>query len=193
MGIKGFALLALIVTALIAVGATGCGGSSSDGTNGTDGTNGGSTSSGEAGSSKPAAEFMKKGANNELAEFGKEASEEEREAASVVLEENLAARASGDYATQCETLSAQSVKLVEESGGPLGKETCAQTLGKQAEKAQPAVLENTMIEPVAALRVQGKQAYALYHGKGGKNYAMSMEKEPNGEWKVGSLTTQELP
>ncbi len=189
--------LALLLLALAALGFAGCGGSGSSSEGGS--TAGGSSSgaegstAAEAGSSKPAAGFVKKGANNSLAEFGTEAPAEEREAASTVLEENLKARASGDYATQCESLSARSLKKIEENSGPLGKQPCAQKLGAEAKKAPTGLLEDTMTEPVAALRVKGNRGWALYHGKGGKNYAMAMEKEANGEWKVASLTTQTLP
>jgi len=47
-------------------------------------------------------------------------------------------------------------------------------------------------EPIAALRVKGPVAYALYHGKAGKDYAMKMEID-QGKWKVAALLTEELP
>jgi hypothetical protein len=152
------------------------------------------SSSDETGAS---AEFIKPGGkaggNKEIAEFGQEGDDAEREAASAVLEENLEARASGDWAGQCSSLAAEAIaslaKAPEAGGGPCEKslETLAQPIAKTK-----LVRANTMTEPVAALRVEGNRAFALYHGTNGVNYVMPMNKD-GGEWKVGAIQEQKLP
>lgn len=180
---------AVLIALALAVGVlAGCGGGSSSGT-----TEGGSTSTASSGrSDAPASGFSKKAKQTS---FGGEASEEEREQASETLETNLSSRASGDYETQCETLFAPLVKLIEEgSGGAVtGKQGCAETLEAEAKQAPPGLLENPIVGPISVLRVEGKRGYALFHGKENQDYAMKMGKEPNGEWLVASTLTETLP
>jgi hypothetical protein len=174
-----FVLIAAVLMAALAVG---CG-------------NSGSSSSTSAGGSS--AEFIKPGSKNVAAEFGKEANDAEREAASQVLEGNLQARAAGNWAAQCSSLSAAVQKELEVSPTVVGggkPVSCAKSLETQAkpESATKEVRANTMTGSVAVLRVKGNKAFALYHGTQGKDYAIPMSKEA-GIWKVGSVLTQEIP
>jgi hypothetical protein len=175
------------LTAIAAVALLiGCGGGGSS----TDPATTVATSSVEASNA-----FLKPGSTtNELVEFGKEGSKAEREAASAVLSRNLQAREKADFATQCATLSAQAVESV-----AVGKK------GAAADKACPAKLKALALplsrtrpfraDPLAgeidALRVQGVEAQALFHGSDGKDYAMPMSKE-GVSWAVGSIMTTEL-
>jgi hypothetical protein len=173
-------ILTMVVLAMGLV--AGCGGSSSSTTDGSTSSSGGST--------KPVAGFSKKA---KPAAFGEEATEEERAQASETLERNMSARAAGNYAVQCETLSAPAVKKIEGNGsGAIGeKKTCAETLESEAKKAPPGLLENTLVAPIDALRIKGNRGYAIYHGREG-DYAMAMELE-SGEWKVAATLTEALP
>lgn len=170
--IAGVAVLVLIAAIVMA----GCGGSSSD------------ANETEAGKT-----FLKKGSKNKIATFGEEADSDEREAASEVLEENLEAREAGEWAKQCSSLSAGRLKQIEKNS-LLGPEAnCAEDIKSFAEPLPESkeARENTLEGSIDALRVKGDKAYALYHGKDGKDYAMPMRME-DGEWKVGSLTTTEI-
>ena len=132
---------------------------------------------------------------NRIIAGSREASAEEREAASRALEESLDARADGDWAGQCKTLAKKLVEIAEENGSPFpGAHTnCAKNLEKAAEEAPPAVLANRMNGPIAALRLVGsRQAFAFFHGVGGKDYLIPMEEE-DGEWVVDSLAPEEIP
>ncbi len=142
---------------------------------------------------EPSAEFAGSGPNGKLAKAGKEASAEEREAASEVLEENLQARAAGDWESQCGSLAAGLIKGLEKTAAKGGSEkSCAAILEAAAKKAPEATLEDTMTEPIAALRVNGSRAFAFYHGAGGKDYVVPLQKEGGG-WKVAAIATQEAP
>lgn len=154
---------------------------------------GSSTGSSSAAEPEPSAEFAGKGRNGELATAGTESTDEEREAASRVVEESLKARAAGDFAGQCETLAPELVERLEERGSKgILKTSCTASLEAMAKGAPAAVFENVMTEPLAALRVNGNLAFAFFHGAGGNNYVMPMEKSGS-EWKVASLQVQETP
>lgn len=196
-------LVAGVIACLLFV--TGCGG-------GSDGTSSGessassttasptTTTSADNGSkssadknAEPSAEFVGKGENGKLAKAGKEASVADREAASKVLEESFEAREAKAWAAQCGTLTAKAVKTVEEEAAKEGKaKGCASSLESIGKTAPQSILENPMTEPIAALRINGGEAFAFFHGTGGKDYVIPMEKE-NGEWKVSGLAPQGAP
>lgn len=191
----------LIVAVLMAALAVGCGSGDSSSSSESSSTADSASSTADSGSGSGAtgasAEFVKPGSKNTIVKFGKEASAAEREAASQVLTGNLQARAAGNWAAQCSSLTAAAVQEIEQgaaSPGSGAKGDCAKNLEAQAEPiaASKAVRANTLTGPIDVLRVEGDKAFALYHGTKGVNYAMPMTKE-GGVWKVDSLVTQELP
>lgn len=144
------------------------------------------------------AQFLKETGPNELVEFGTEASPVEREAANAVLEEDLRARAAANFAKQCATLSAQTIKEIDYTAhvnaNGKSEKGCG---GKLRELASPLskskqARENRLEGPIPAMRVKGNRAYALFHGTDGKNWVMPLEKE-GGEWRVAALQEEELP
>jgi hypothetical protein len=155
----------------------GCGGSSS------------STSDTEGDTS-----FLNARGNDKIPQFGEEASEEEQEAASSVLEENLKARANGDWEGQCSSLTLNTAKKAIEEFKFFGNNSCARSLEATAipvDETQP-MRAYTMTGPIDAMRIKGERGFALYHGTKGKDYAMPMEKK-HGKWKVAALAPMELP
>ncbi|HEX4306882.1 MAG TPA: hypothetical protein VHZ54_12665 [Solirubrobacterales bacterium] len=181
---KRTATLATILLILVVTAIAGCGSGSST-TDASAASTGGSPS-----------EFIKPGkkATNKYAEFGHAADDAEREAASKVLTENFKARAMGNWATQCSTLTRTVVKEIE--GGPESSgngQKCAASLKQLAlplSESKPA-RANTLEGSIDVLMVKGIKAYALYHGTKHKDYAMPMEKE-GATWKVASLNTTEI-
>jgi hypothetical protein len=169
------------VSLALAVG--GCGGGSST-------TSPPSSASGSG--VEPSAAFLRpNGANDRIVKFGEEASVEEREAANAVVVKNLRAREVGQWATQCATLDKVGIK---EIPGAIGKERECPKLLEQF--AQPIagtkeVREDRLSGPIAALRVEGKKGYALFHGNDGNDYALALQKEDD-TWKVSSVNTIEL-
>jgi hypothetical protein len=137
---------------------------------------------------------MSKGGQNEWAKFGIVASDEEREAASKVLAENLRAREAGEWKAQCSSLSRRGMEgLARVAGTKASIKSCAEALKGFAEplKASAAARRDNLQGEIDVLRVKGVKAVALFHGLDGKDYGMSMEKE-EGEWKVSSVMTAEL-
>jgi ABC-type phosphate transport system substrate-binding protein len=168
-----FLLAALTLVLIVA----GCGGGSS-------------SSSGSSPEAEPSAQFLRKKGSNTIAEFGKEAAAAEREEANVVVTKSLKARQAADFKTQCETLSIGGIKGIpgaeNRKGCPAALKTTATPLSASKEART-----DTLDGPIVALRVKGKDGYALYHGNDGQDYAVPLEKE-NGAWMVGSVNTTEI-
>jgi hypothetical protein len=156
---------------------------------------GSSSTSEGAEASPPSMEFTKRGGENKPATFGELASEKDREMASRMLAKNLQARAAGNWAGQCATLTAAVVAKIESEARKLhAGNGCAKSLKAEAEPLSrtKAIRANTLTGPIDVFRVKGKSAYALYHGTKGKDYAMPLEMEGGG-WKVAALVTTEIP
>jgi hypothetical protein len=181
---------------LLVVGTVGCGGGgSSDSSTGSisEGTNkevGDKSAKSESPSAKEASE-----ARAYYMESGSESSDTEREAATAVLAENLEARADGDWATQCKSLSTEAItKLEEPAKIQERKRGCVVNLKILAEplSSTKKVRADQLSGSITALRVKGSNAFAIFEDTEGKGYVMPMKKE-NGQWKVGALLTTELP
>lgn len=143
----------------------------------------------------PARKFLTPGGDNSVQTFGGESAGGEREAASATLEEFMRARAAGDWAAECKTLAAERLQPLER----IAKETpgfedkpCGDLLAALEANASAAVRANTMTGPIASLRVDGDQAFALYHGRGGADYFMPMIRE-GGRWLVAAFNPFEFP
>jgi hypothetical protein len=127
-----------------------------------------------------------------IVNFGEEADQEEREAISAFLDEYFDARAAGEWAKQCASMTFEQSEEVRQTTVPSGN--CAKGLRIQATPlAQTqAFRANPMTGPVDAFRVEGELGYALYRGKDGEDYVVAMKKE-GGEWKVDDLIPTQLP
>jgi hypothetical protein len=178
----------LALLALAAVLLVGCGGGGS------------STSASATNASDEVAEPSKEFHDPEgpkgpepVATFGKESGDAEREAASAVLTKNLTAREKADFATQCETLGKRGLEAFL-GEGKAERSKCQKELKKLAEplSGSKEIRADTLTGEIAALRIKGSQAYALYHGNDGKDYAVPMEME-GASWKVGAIIPTELP
>jgi hypothetical protein len=170
-----FALLALIFLL-----AAGCGGSSS--------SSAGSTTA------ESSSAFLQKGSTtNKIVEFGSEAPVAVRTKASDALTENLEAREEAHFAAQCATLAKEQVEQVSHAKGSKAAKICPKELRKIAEPLSTSkpIRANQLTGPIAALRVQGDKAYALFHGKDKDDYAMPMLRE-GAEWKVAAIVLTKL-
>ena len=171
----------IAIFAAVALTAAGCGSS-------------GSSSPETSSTSEPSAAATPFKGQPQIVKFGKPAPASDREAASAVLAENLEAREAGDFATQCASLT---VATQEEVVGPPNPSKRTGECSKQLEelakplKTTEEIRANTFDGSIDELRMQGSNAYALYHGTDGKNYAMPLELQ-GGAWKVGSIVTTEI-
>lgn len=177
-------LLALIGLALLVAG---CGGGGSSGS----GSSSSSASSSDPGSHpEPNAEFKTSHGGKKIVDFGEEGSLEEWEIVNAVVVENLKSREAGDWAAQCKTLSQAGI---EEIRGTKKRSECPARLKEIGEplSGTKKLRKDTLPGSIQVLRVQGNQAYALYNGNDGYDYAVPLIKE-DGQWRVTKLTTIEL-
>jgi hypothetical protein len=144
------------------------------------------SSAGSAGRSEPSRAFITNGPNGRIARLGKESTTEERETASILIEESLQYRAETDFAAQCRTLAPKFARATAGRAPKTGPHTCAASIEALARGAKKSILESTMVEPIAALRVDGNRAFAFYYGRKHEKYVFPLERV-DGEWKPASL------
>jgi hypothetical protein len=128
-----------------------------------------------------AAPFLKAGYDNSIPTFGTESSADNLEQAETVVRTFLTARASGDWARACQQLVAVNVKHLAKLGKP-GKETCPQVLS-----ALTSDTANPLAGPLSALRVKGKNAFALFVGGEGQQFVVPLQRE-DGQWRMTQTT-----
>jgi hypothetical protein len=151
-----------------------------------------STGSSAESSHGPAASFHVQGGDNSVPDYGHEAGASERQRAEAALAAFLRARAQSDWPRVCAALASATLIQLDElaSGSRTGTarattgstRTCERIL--KALSARPgASRADTLVSGVAALRIDGASAFALWHGPGHTKFVMPMRNE-GGVWKV---------
>jgi hypothetical protein len=134
----------------------------------------------------PAREFLVIDGDNAVPTFGREATQAEREQASRVIEAWMHARAVTDWEKDCSYFSRQYVRaLVAEDATKVTNgrvKTCPQALAYFGEAAS-GDYKNEMTGPIDSLRVTEGRGFALYHGRGGRDWSLPVDLE-NGRWLV---------
>jgi hypothetical protein len=133
-----------------------------------------------------ASAFVHPGIDNSVPTFGTESSAPQRQQAETVVRDFLVARAGGDWARACQQLAASTVKGLAKLGGP-GKEACSQVLS-----ALTTETRNPLEGPLVALRVKGKNSFALFVGREGQQYIVPMVREADG-WRWTQSTPIPYP
>ncbi len=167
------------------------GGSGSNGTAQTKST-GSPSGSGRSSTGKTraagAAGFVIPNGDNSIPEYGSEAPSSEQTEATASLRAYLEARAGGDWAGACAHMGTPVRRQLELLGkGSKGKsvdcEEAFVTLSKFGSASERA---NTLSGPLAAFRVKGDKAFALFYGPHNQQYMMPMVSE-GGSWKVNQI------
>ncbi len=136
-------------------------------------------------------QYIVKGGDNSVQEFGQEADSQELNAAAVALHDFLDARAEGNWAAACDYMAKSVVESFQKLGEQLKKSedtTCAGILesltNPAAKNAMKAEAEKAN---VGSLRVEGGRSFVIYTGLDGTILAIPVTNE-GGAWKVASLT-----
>ncbi len=152
-----------------------------------------SSSSSSSSSGGGAASFRAPSGDNSIPNYGNEAPGSERARASAVLAAFLHARAGGQWEQACVYLAGATRRQLEKfaalSKGKVkgcGPVLAALSKGPTAARADP------LTGGVAALRIKGKSAFALFHGPKGSKYVMPMVNE-GGTWKMSQLAPVAYP
>jgi hypothetical protein len=143
---------------------------------------------------KGAAGFRVTKGDNSIPDFGREAHPSERQRAVAALTTFLRARANGEWSKMCRYLARPNLRLLDGfARNPKGKSMdCGSVLAALQKKASSAERADPLISGLAALRIKGKSAFALFHGANNNKYVMPMQNE-DGAWKMTQLAPLPYP
>jgi hypothetical protein len=147
-----------------------------------------------SGSGGGAASFRAPSGDNSIPDYGSEAPPSERERAATALAAFLRARASGQWSTACTYLAAATRTQLERLLGGAKAKTggCARILAELSKGSAAHAETLTLTAGVAALRIKGTSAFALFHGPKGSKYVMPMRNE-GGAWKMSQFAPLPYP
>jgi hypothetical protein len=151
--------------------------------------------SGSTGTSSngPSASFRVAHGDNSIPDFGGEAPTTERQRATAALKAFLHARTSRNWSQACLYLAAPTLKQISMfARSSKGKASCGTILAALSRSSTPTGGEDTLAHGIAALRIKGDTAFALYHGAGSSKYVMPMRNE-GGAWKMTELAPLAYP
>jgi hypothetical protein len=169
---------------------TGAGKGSAQG--GENGSGSGENGSG-SGSVERSTAFKTKGGDNSIQEYGEEGPASDRSRANQAIQALYDAYRTGNWGEICNKYLSESnlkeIKLLSEKSPQIKGSTCADVLGGLNQTNQKA--PDTPASSVAAVRIEGDTAFALYRGIDGKGYAIPLKLE-GGTWKLTALAPTPL-
>jgi hypothetical protein len=140
-----------------------------------------------------AASFRAPSGDNSIPDYGSEAPGSERSRATAALAAFLRARAGAEWTRACVYLASPTRSQLEKfatiSKGKV--KGCGPVLAALS-RGPAAARADTLTAGVAALRIKGRNAFALFHGPKGSKYVMPMVNE-GGAWKMGQLAPLPYP
>jgi hypothetical protein len=132
-------------------------------------------------------QFIVKGADNSVQEFGAEAPDSELDQAAAALHGFLDARAERNWAAACTYLSAQTKRAFVQLGGSTASQGCAAALSALSGDLPTATLREAAVADVGSLRRQATRGFLIYRGAPkGTVYAIPLAREGRA-WKIASL------
>jgi hypothetical protein len=135
----------------------------------------------------PTRQFIIPGGDNVVQLFGHEGTLGERAEASKIIHGWMQARAYANWAMDCAYFSRSYAKMLRDDAFRVSNgiaDTCPAALNFFGKEASGSLV-NTLTGPIDSLRVGAGHGYAQYHGKGGIDWIVPMDKE-NGHWKVAN-------
>jgi hypothetical protein len=140
-------------------------------------------------------QFLTKGGDNSIQEYGKESGESELQEAAELVHGFFVARALGHWEKACSYLSkalSEQLKQLATSSTQLGDKSCASFLESFTGRlSASAWRENTMVD-AGSLRLDNEQAFLIFYGAPDRTvYAMPLARE-DGTYKVGALAGNPL-
>ncbi len=135
-------------------------------------------------------QFRAKGGDNSIVEYGKEASQGERDEAAESLHAFLDSLAARRWQAACSYVSLGLIAGLEQlpqlSKRETGIEGCPEILEALNGQASDSALEAGAQADVVSLRTEGDRAFLIYRGAGDRGYVMPMVRE-EGVWRVSSI------
>lgn len=132
-------------------------------------------------------QFLVKGGDNSIAEFGGEAGGDELQEVAETVHGFYVARASGDWAGACAYMAQSLQEQLEQLALKSEVKGCAAFLEAFTTKQSDAIWRELTTVDAASLRTEGEQGFLIYRGVKDAVYAMPLHEE-DGEWKVTGLS-----
>jgi hypothetical protein len=141
-----------------------------------------------------AASFLNPHGDNSIPTYGSEASSSQQAAATASLRDYLDARARGEWGGACQLMGAPLQKQVRglAAGPDLDSVTCAAAYAEISSGTSAAERASPLTGHLAAFRVDGESAFALFYGSGNQQYMIPMVSEM-GTWKVNQIAPIPYP
>jgi len=139
-------------------------------------------------------QFVVKGGDNSIQEYGEEKDESELEEAAEAVHSFFVARATGDWEKACGYLSKTMTEQLEQlaaSSTTLKDKGCASFLEAFTTKLSAATWRELTTVDAGSLRQEDEQAFLIYYGSDKSVYAMPLKVE-DGQFKVGALSGNPL-
>jgi hypothetical protein len=139
-------------------------------------------------------QFLTKGGDNSIQEYGEEKDESELQEAAEAVHGFFVARATGDWAKACSYLSQAMTEQLEQlaaSSTTLKDKGCASFLEAFTSKLSASSWRDLTTVDAGSLRQEDEQAFLVYYGPSKAVYAMPLAAE-DGEFKVGALSGNPL-
>jgi hypothetical protein len=136
-------------------------------------------------------QFIVKGGDNSIQEFGEEGEESELQETAETVHAFYVARASGDWSGACSYMSESLREQLEQLASKSSVKGCAPFLEAFTSKLPDSVWREISTIDAASLRHDGEQAFLIYRGAKNEVYAMPMNNE-DGEWRVAALSASML-
>jgi hypothetical protein len=133
-----------------------------------------------------AAPFLVSGGDNSVPVYGSEGLSAQKAEATKALAGYLIAREEGNWARACSLMGASvrgQVRVLAEASGAKRPHGCVQSYGSLAKNNPPRERKNVLVGSLAAFRVKGDKAFALFYGPHRQQFMMPMVREA-GRWKV---------
>lgn len=135
-----------------------------------------------------AEQFVVKGGDNSVQEFGDESDESELQEAAEVVHGFYVARAESQWDTACSYLSKSNIEGLEKLASQSSQAADCATILEAFTRPLPADLEREITTVDAgSLRREGDQGFLIYYGAGHETYAMPLIEE-GGSWKLTALS-----
>lgn len=141
-----------------------------------------------------AEQFVIKGGDNSIQEFGEESDESELEEAAEAVHGFFVARATGDWKGACAYLSKSMTEQLErlaKSSTELEDKSCASFLESFTGKLTASEWRETTTVDAGSLRTEDEQAFLIYYGPDKTIFAMPLSEE-DGTFKLGALAGNPL-
>lgn len=130
-------------------------------------------------------QFIQKGGDNSIAEYGDEADESELQEVAEIVHSFYVARAVGDWSGACSYLSKSLHEQFEKLSGESGVKGCLAFL--DTSDLPPSVWKELTTVDAVSLRHDGEQAFLIYRGAEKTTEAIPLHEE-DGEWKVTAVS-----